>query len=507
MRQGCWHRIWGVFMYRKADKNQIMLEDFSLPFGGKLRAENRWVKLAAVTPWDKIEEQYLKTMKEDQGRAALSARIAFGAISVRKSEGLSDEGTVSYIQENPYVQYYLGLHEFRAEPLFDASMMVHFRKRFPVEFVAKVNEYICTGKWPEEIRNVDRNDDRHDGGTGGGSAEEIKEENVSENKGTLVMDATVAPADIKYPTDIDLLNQCREHLEKAIDLLWASVSHDGHKLPYNAKKARKAFLNISKSKKWTQKKLHVGIGQQLKYIGQASERLKQMQQQVENWKSILPGWLKDRLTVIPLVYAQQKQMYENNTRRCDDRIVSLQQSHVRPIVRGKRPEPTEFGQKLHLSVVNGYVFFEQTSWSNFNEGNDLPASVEDYRRKYGTYPTAVLADKIYQTRENRRYCKDRNIRLSGPTLGRPKRGKAPEEDEQQMYRDACDRNIIEAKNGTAKRRYGLDLILSKLDETSKTDAALSILMMNSWKRVRRVLFYLLRQWLFPSASLPQILTR
>ena len=60
------------------------------------------------------------------------------------------------------MQYFLGLHEFQTEPLFDPSMMVHFRKRFPVEEVAKINEYVCTGKWPEEQRNVDRNDDPED---------------------------------------------------------------------------------------------------------------------------------------------------------------------------------------------------------------------------------------------------------------------------------------------------------------------------------------------------------
>jgi hypothetical protein len=85
-------------------------------------------------------------MSQETGRGEISARIAFGAISLRQSERLSDEDTVRYIQENPYVQYYLGLHEFHMEPLFDPSMMVHFRKRFPIEFIAKVNEYICTGK-------------------------------------------------------------------------------------------------------------------------------------------------------------------------------------------------------------------------------------------------------------------------------------------------------------------------------------------------------------------------
>ena len=117
------------------------------------------------------------------------------------------------------------------------------------------------------MRDVDRNDDDPGTGTGGGGYYSAPAETASvPNNGTLIMDATVADADIKYPTDIDLLNQCREHLETAIDLLWPYVSHEQHKYPYNRKKARQSFLNISKSKKWTRKKLHAGIALQLDYM-------------------------------------------------------------------------------------------------------------------------------------------------------------------------------------------------------------------------------------------------
>ena len=174
-----------------------------------------------------------------------------------------------------------------------------------------------------------------------------------------------------------------------------------------------------------------------------------------------PYWLSKRLEVVPLVYAQQKEMYENHIHTCKDRIVSLEQPFVRPIQRGKRPNPTEFGQKLHLSVVEGYTFLEQISWNNFNEGSDLQAVAEDYRRKFGVYPEAILADKIYQTRANRSYCKERGIRLSGPALGCRKDGDTGAKQSQQMYRDSCEHNAVEGRNGILKRRYGLDLIMSQ----------------------------------------------
>ena len=481
----------GCRMYYKDDKNQLGIEEFFLPFGGKLKKDNRWVKAAEIMPWDYIEEVYLRSMSQETGRGAFSSRIAYGAIYVRQQEQLTDEETVTAIAENPYIQYFLGLKEFRDEPLFDASMMVHFRKRFPFEELVKINEYICTGKWPREVGSEQDDDGNDEPPTGGGEGEKPslagkpnkntskkKQQRQKKNRGKLLMDATVAPADIKYPTDIDLLNKSREHLETAIDILWGKLPHKGHKLPYSAKKARKTYLALAKSKKWTKAKCRKAISEQLRYVELSMAQLKKYESQVPEYEKLYPRWLRDRLEVIPKVYAQQKEMYENDTHKCEDRIVSLQQPHVRPINRGKRPNPTEFGQKLHLSVVDGFTYLEKTSWSSFNEGKELINATENYKRRFGCYPEAILADRIYQTRENRAYCAEHDIRLSGPPLGRRKSGMTEEKVQGQMYRDACERNAVEGRNGNAKRRWGLDLIMSKLDETAKTEAALSIIAMN-----------------------------
>ena len=480
-----------------------------MPFGGKLLKTNRWVKLASIMPWEHIEQIYMASFQSERGRPAISSRIAFGSIFIKENDNLTDEGTVAAIAENPYMQYFLGLTAFQAEPLFDPSMMVHFRKRFPVEEVAKINEYICTGVWPDQQRNVDRNDTQeelqqeetqqdenqesnqeHPSKSGkrdkNTSKKKLKrEKKQKKNRGKLIMDATVAPADIKYPTDIDLLNKSREHLETAVDILWKEVPHKGHKLPYSPKKARKSYLSLAKSKKWTEAKCRTAIGDQLRCIQQATKRLEELEVLVPDYEKRFPAWLHRRLEVIPLVYAQQKGMYDNHTHTCEDRIVSLEQPHVRPIQRGKRPNPTEFGQKLHLSVVDGFTYLEQTCWSNFNEGCDLAAVVADYYRKFGCYPEAVLADKIYQTRANRAFCKEKGIRLTGPALGRPKAGEADRKQKRQMYKDACDRNAVEGRNGNAKRRFGLDLIAAKLDETAKTEAALILTAMNAAHRLAR----------------------
>ena len=149
-------------------------------------------------------------------------------------------------------------------------------------------------------------------------------------------------------------------------------------------------------------------------------------------------------------------------------------------------------------MVDGYTYLEPTGWSNFNEGCALEAAVEDYFWKSGCYPSAVLADRIYLTRRNKMFCTQLGIRLSGPPLGRRKASETDTKIKRQIYRDACERNAIEGRNGNAKRRCGLDRLFSKLDETAKTEAALVILAMNASLRLVRWLALFFRALLFLS---------
>lgn len=140
-------------MYRKkSEQLQTALEDFMLPFGGKLSAESRWVKLAKLMPWDLIEDIYAKNFKNEKpdGRPPIPARIAFGSLHIQSDRDMTDDMTLESITENPYLQYFLGLHSFQTEPLFDASMMVHFRKRFSAEDIAKINEELYRRTHPTQ---------------------------------------------------------------------------------------------------------------------------------------------------------------------------------------------------------------------------------------------------------------------------------------------------------------------------------------------------------------------
>lgn len=442
----------------------MTVEDFLLPFGGHLCAENRWVKLSKIMPWDMIEDIYAAKFKNEKpdGRRPVSARIAFGALHIQASECFTDEKTVENISENPYLQYFLGLREFQAEPLFDSSMMTHFRKRFTAEEIAKINEELYRRTHPSKDKPS------HDGG----------------NSGTLVLDATAAPADVRYPTDLSLLNECRENVEKLIDGVWDKGERKGHKNSYNRKQARKKYLRVAKQRKARKKVIKRAISEQLDYVERGLQDLeKQLAALPED---PLTERQKERLNTIGKIAKQQREHLENPRAPIKDRIVNLRQPHVRPIIRGKAGHPVEFGQKLGFSVVDGFTFIDKQSFDSFNEGITLMESAEKYKARFGHYPERILADTIYRNRENRRFCKEHGIRLSGPRLGRPKADEL-EANREQAYRDSCDRNIVESRNGIGKRRYGLDRILAYLAETAKTEAALIVFAMNAALCLRSLL--------------------
>jgi hypothetical protein len=442
----------GLAMYRKADRDQIDLGDFFLPFGGELSASNRWVKMARAMPWGLIEDLYEESFESERkdGRPPLPARIAFGAIYIKEQENLTDRKTLEFIAENPYAQYFLGLASFQREPLFDHTMMAYFRRRFTPGMIDTINEELYRRTNPPKPPDDGSND------------------------GTLVLDATVAPADIRYPTDVSLLNECRENTEKMIDILYEEADLSGRRTTYNRKNARARYLKIAKQRKPGKKKVQKAIEEQLAYVKKNLDVIGELL--VYALAYLMPDqWL--RLETIEKVVEQQASMLANKSHSVEDRIVSLRQPHVRPMVRGKTRFPVEFGQKMTVSVVGGFTFIERQSWDNFSEGKTLIESVEKYKDRHGVYPKAILADKTYRNRENISFCKQHGIRLSGPRLGRPKRDEV-EADREQAYQDGCDRNIVESRYGIAKRRYGLDLIMARYPETAETEAGLNILAMN-----------------------------
>ena len=472
------------------------------------------MKLADLVPWGLAEQIYHADLCGDMGAPIVPSRVALGALIIKERLGLTDRETVQTIRENPFLQYFIGQAEFSQRRPFDASLMVDFRKRFGEDGMQQIAEAIAMASLQQNadtsVSSAKSDSDEPDDHEPPTSDDKIspesqntnepsntlsaKDDDLPANRGRLLSDATCAPADIRYPTDVSLLNEAREKTDSLIDKLHQPLVGKKPRPRTYRRNGRKAFLSFIKRKKPGRKKVRAAIRKQLGFL---SRNLRAIDRLLENPNSLPLDrldrvWFK-HLLVCREVYRQQLEMFTSKTHRVDDRIVSISQPHVRPIKRGKAGRDTEFGAKLTISVIDGFSFVDRLSWDNYNESLDLHEQLEAYRKRFGFYPESVHVDKIYRTRANLAFCKSQGIRLSGPPLGRPPKDVSLEA-RKQARADEVIRNEVEGKFGQGKRRYSLGQVMTKLASTSTAQISLTFLVMNLDLALRRLWASLFLRW-------------
>lgn len=462
--------------------SQTTIPGFETPFAQKLDPMNRWVLLSKRIPWDMIAGVYNRQMSGSaEGRPPLSARVVVGALFIKHFNNWDDRETVLQIQENMYLQYFLGFSSFTTEPVFDPSLFVEIRKRLGDEQLNSINEQIVKLHLESQsVKTSGKGTDKDKGnskgtpveGTGSAPPSVDGQAKVTHH-GRMLTDATACPQDIAYPTDLNLLSEAREKTEQMVDLLYHEGICPAKPRTYR-QNARRDYLLLAKKKNRSAKAIRKAVGKQLNYLKRNLKSIHRLLDAHEH--RCLPFPLEKReqrcLWVIHTLYDQQRQMHSTYTHSVDDRIVSIHQPHVRPIVRGKTNAKTEFGAKVEVTLANGFAFLDDLSWDAFNEGPRLVAYVEKYKERFGYYPKEVLADGIFSSRDNRKMLKGLGIRLLAKPLGRPSKTAVKE------YVRPGERNPIEGKFGQGKKAYGLGRINARLKETSQSWIAAIILVLN-----------------------------
>ena len=462
--------------HRYVSPTQLEMVGFDTPFVKELNPENRWVRLAKQIPWDSLVSVYRRQLNNYlKGADGINPRVAIGAIIIKHMCDLSDRETILQIQENVYMQYFIGYSSFSDEAPFDASLFVDLRKRLGADEVNAINERIMGVLNAREIKK-DNDSTQQSSDVKGPISNSEQVEQIQDypedildepRHGTLIVDATACPQDISYPTDLNLLNDAREKSEELIDILHSGLATD--KPRTYRRIARKDYLQTAQKKKKTKKQIRSAIRKQLGYLKRNISNILLLLKAHET----IPLKRKNYkyLLVIQTLYDQQKKMFDERVHSIDDRIVSIHQPHVRPIVRGKTNAYVEFGSKIQVSLSNGIAFLDELSWDAFNEGTRLLMTINRYKGRFGYYPEFVLADKIYCNRENRAKLKQLGVKLRAKPLGRPSPAVA-------VHLRPGERNPIEGKFGQAKTAYGLNRIKARLSQTSESWIASIIMVLN-----------------------------
>ncbi|MCK5897341.1 MAG: IS5 family transposase [Cocleimonas sp.] len=469
-------------MIQYTSEKQLMLEGFETEFEKWIDPTNKWVELSHLIPWDELSEAYDQTMSKTLGRPSKDARLVIGSLILKHFYRYSDEEAIEQIQMNPYYQYFVGFKAFQKAPAFCPTLFVDIRKRMDEkvykEFEKSLTdeiERIQSSKTAEQKLKTLQNKEK----------DKKKENKNSNNKGTLIVDATIADQDIRYPTDLSLLNEAREMSEKIIDKLYKQSSRTQKPRTYR-QIARKAFITCAKQKRLSNKKRRQGIKKQLQYLRrnlahieslldeQTQPVLHQTLEAVVQMEFPLSKKSLRRYYIIQQLYHQQRELYQENKRSIADRIVSIHQPQVRPMVRGKAGKKVEFGAKLGVAInEDGMSYVDHLSWDAYNETNDIEEHIENYKKVYGHYPEVLLGDQIYGTRKNRKLLKEKGIRFGGKPLGRPKKQtqenkKEIKKSKQQQKEDHRNRIPIEGKFGQGKQGYRLNNILARTAKTSES---------------------------------------
>jgi len=438
-----------------------------------------------LIPWDEVEAKYRQCFKKKKGRKAKSVRVALGALIIKEKLNLTDEETVEQIRENHYLQFFLGFEGYRYERPFEASMMTYFRRRLGGEVIAEINELIAR-RFHEEQEKQQATGNRK-------SPPDKKDDDDDANHGQLLLDATCAPQDMRHPSDVLLLNECREKTERIIDVLHGSRPGTSKPRTYR-KLARNEFLSFMHSRKRTKRMVRRALRKQIAYVKRNIATIDDMGKGIAS--DPLSARLKNDLVVVREILRQQIYLYRNNTHSIPGKILSISQPHVRAIARGKARGNFEFGAKISVEVApHRMVYIDRLSWEPYNECEDLIPQLEKYRERFGYYPESVHADKIYRNRANLQYCASHDIRLSGPKLGRPFKNTEANGAKLRalrniMKRDEAIRQEVESVFGVGKRRYGLDRIMARTKATSESMIMLSVLVMNLETILRDLLFVL-----------------
>ena len=258
--------------YKRKDRDAQNLFEELFPYGGKLDINNRWLKISKLIPWEELENRYAAYFS-DRGRPGTDARLAVGLFLLKHMSGKSDVEVVLELLENPYWQSFCGLEGFANEGMIEPSSLSRLRKRLGTRYVKEL-EAATYGV--------------------------LVEKKIIKAKGMLA-DGTVIPENIKFPTDVGLLNDVRVWLVANIKRIGKGI---GKRCRTYSRKGHRVYLNFAKAKRKTKKQIRKARKQMLQYV---RRNVSQLKDAVDHSQRIGMRWLviiEDKLKTAEEIFAQ-----------------------------------------------------------------------------------------------------------------------------------------------------------------------------------------------------------
>lgn len=410
---------------------------------------NHLFKIAKTLDWNSLSDKLACFYCPDNGRPTKPSRLKVGLLVLKHLYKTSDPETLNILKQNIYAQYLCNvpLEELipkiqkdnegkeKTKDILDPSTLSRFREKIGVAGIKLIEREVL---------------------------QSLKRAKLLKGR-KLILDTTVVPSNIAYPTDVSLLEKMRQKALKYLEVAKQSGAKTYRTYKRVAQKVYVQYQKIRhhtvKSRKKVQKKLLQFSRRNVKQLKEAVAGIKETIKEVSNGCIEVLDKTKERfikeaetfLDTASTILTQQKALYQGLPVR--ERIVSVHQPHIRPMVRGKYPISVEFGPKVLLSLKNDFLFLDDIKFNNISDTHLLDTAIQMHRERFGNLPTQLAADRGFWSPQNQNLAEDYGInKIAIENKGRSShlKGKPFRE---RLRRLRC---AIEAKISLVKRKYGLD---------------------------------------------------
>ncbi|MDX1122675.1 IS5 family transposase, partial [Sinorhizobium medicae] len=319
------------------------------------------VRLAQAIDWPLLEGRFGEVYCDGPGMPPLPTRLMAGLAILKHTFDLSDEELCARWVENPYFQYLCGEEFFRHDLPFDRSSMTRWRARMGEErLTALLQESLAvavkTGAMqPQDTRRV-------------------------------IVDTTVQPKNVMFPTDAKLLHRARERLVRLAKKAGLTLRQSY---------IRVGKLALIKHQRYAHAKQFKRANKALRtlrtYLGRTIRDIRRQIGDDEKLRSIFLWPLHQASTVL-----------EQRQRQRGRKIYSLHAPEVECIGKGKAHRPYEFGVKVSVATTlkrskgGQFALHAKAMPGNPYDGHTLATVIPEMEKTVGNEIARILADAGYR---------------------------------------------------------------------------------------------------------------
>lgn len=439
-------------MHISKNYQREFFEDFFMEF--ELNQNHELIKLEKELPWDILCEIPAKYYSHNMGRPTKPSRSKVALMILKHLYQLSDQELVKELGCNLYYQYFCDLPPKKAQNFIDPSLLTKFRKTIGVEGIKEIEEIVN-----RVIEVMGRRGKR------------------GPKKNHLIIDTTIIPSPIEYPTDVKLLEKCRR---KCVEILDKAKKYGVSKFFRTYKRVAKAAVDIYqkmgrheiKIRRRMQKKLLLWVNRNVKQVEESREILKEKTESRNKIVNFMEKTAKV-LTIVKNILLQQRKIYSGTSIK--NRIVSLWNDKIRPMIRGKYPVSVEFGPKALLVKKDKFLYLADMYYDNVNDTQLLKPSLDYYKKRWEKPPDSLAADRGFFSKNNLKLAEEEKIKQIGIQRKGKSNNKFKPVWERKLYRLRCS---IEAKISLGKRKFGLDRIGYRIEGGEEMWIRLGLMAMN-----------------------------